>query len=343
MNQSELLIEELEKYIEVKDEKNITDQLAKIISAFDLYDRYNEEARKRFYSITEKTWQKWYMLLLKLIQWKNDQALRTAYHYIVHALRIEYEKKDKHIISSRLEMVLPILSKLLKKNPQLLLRFTDDLYFMEEPNETYNKWIKKLQLKTSNYGIPKTYFECVKIIYFYRRMSWEKAKKYLLAALDHKDNLVRAYAARILGEFYYNESSLSKPTLAEVISLIKQKELKQPGIAGPFISNYYHGELDSLEKEAKIDNIYEWIFEILEKRKGSEPNLLPCSNGIDFFAHELFDSPDYLKRLIKIGKIDIVDQSAQCNNIDLKPIWKELLTDKDPKIRKLAKKRLDIQ
>ena len=71
------------------------------------------------------------------------------------------------------------------------------------------------------------------------------------------------------------------------MTLLTAKELESPGIAGPFFSNWYDFGMQDFAERAGVE-VAEWFCTILAHRKHPESDTLPCSNGIDFFAHEIF-------------------------------------------------------
>jgi hypothetical protein len=121
----------------------------------------------------------------------------------------------------------------------------------------------------------------------------------LIDYLDHQSDYIRACAARELSGM---ESEAANP--AKLFALIKEKELRRPGIAGPFWSQWQF-----MRESAPVDPI-EWMMDILERRSGPEPTDLPF-NGIDFYLHEICDSaPDTVSRMMKGGHIHLAIETA---------------------------------
>lgn len=55
----------------------------------------------------------------------------------------------------------------------------------------------------------------------------------------------------------------------------------------------------------------DWFCTILAHRQHPEPNTLPCSNGIDFYAHEVFGGRSgYVRRLIDMGHRELALEAA---------------------------------
>ncbi len=132
----------------------------------------------------------------------------------------------------------------------------------------------------------------------------------LVQCLDHHDTMVRAYAARALGDRYSDTSAEPSPSLPEFVSFLTAKEIERPGIAGPFFSNWFDFDIASFEERAEI-KVDDWLLTLLKERKHPEPNTLPCSNGIDFFAHEIFGGrPDLVRKLIDLGHLALALEAA---------------------------------
>jgi hypothetical protein len=162
----------------------------------------------------------------------------------------------------------------------------------------------------------------------------------LVDVLDHPDALARAYAARALGRRYAeDEAGGDAPSLAEFVAFLTDKELARPGVAGPFLSNWYDHGLGEFEERAGVE-LTEWLCTILAHRQGAEPDLLPCSNGIDFFAHEqLAGNADALRRLIAMDRADLAVEAAtefDEPSEDLEPLLVELAAHADDEVSRIA-------
>lgn len=167
--------------------------------------------------------------------------------------------------------------------------------------------------------------------------TWETAGRKLLGFLDHSNLIVRATAADKLAQFYnYNDPPLK---LDEIMALILKKEIRRPGIAGPFwgaISFYIEHDL---EKSGRSGDIDEWFFAILENRESEEPEL-EYFNTIDFHSHERFAGcAEHIQRLIDIGRIDIAIMAATENDQEIpeiRPVLVKLGYEADPEVVRLA-------
>jgi hypothetical protein len=180
-----------------------------------------------------------------------------------------------------------------------------------------------------------------RIAYLDGRDDSEPTSAALLAYLDHDDTMVRAYAARALGRRHCEADSETElvPSLRELVALLTAKEIERPGIAGPFVSNWYDFGLADFASRADVD-VEEWFCTILANRRHPEPQTLPCSNGIDFFAHEIFGGREgYVRRLLAMGHEALavaaateVDEPID----DLEPVLAELADRPDAEVCRRA-------
>jgi hypothetical protein len=138
----------------------------------------------------------------------------------------------------------------------------------------------------------------------------------LIDYLDHQSSYIRACAARQLSGM---EGDAADPT--RLFALIKERELRRPGIAGPFWSQWQF-----MSESAPIDPIA-WMMDILERRSGPEPQDAPF-NGIDFYLHEICDSsPETVSRMIKGGHMHLAIETAtelQSEVPGMAPVLREL-------------------
>jgi len=163
--------------------------------------------------------------------------------------------------------------------------------------------------------------------------TWEAARKILLLHLDHDELVIRAAAAQQLGRLYVDDDP--SQSLAEMMSLIKQKEIERPGVAGPFFGAVYF-EFDFIQEQynSSIDPV-EWTLDILAHRQGDEPDF-KYFNGLDFYAHELCGGQaGLIRRLLDLGKTDIAIEAAtewRDRIEEVEPILMELGHHPDPEI-----------
>ena len=114
-----------------------------------------------------------------------------------------------------------------------------------------------------------------------KRFAWEKCRDQFIPLLDHPHPMVRAYAAKNIGRFYWYNSLKSRTkqgalSLIEMLMLVSEKEIAHSAVAGPFINGYdddtFYGLGSLLEvKELGKFDVREWILDILEKSTPNEP------------------------------------------------------------------------
>lgn len=296
--------------------------------------RFHEERARE-----HQRWDRFFAVLMRLMGNAEPRIWDLAYHYARIVLWSEYgppfnEYTPEHRsqrVARRIPELLTRLDPLVRVGAISLLRCVDDLVHVEDladlgPQESCRDWIASFE---DDAGLALA----ARIAYLDGRTSaeaeGESARESLLAYLDHGDDRVRAYAARSLGRRYLGNAAELTPPLREVVAALTEKEIERPGIAGPFFSSWYGDfALDEFGKHAGVE-VEEWFCTILAKRKHPEPNTLPCSNGIDFFAHEVFGGrASYVRKLLDMGHEDLAVQAA--TEVD------ERVEDMEPLLLELA-------
>ena len=88
----------------------------------------------------------------------------------------------------------------------------------------------------------------------------------LVGCLDHVDDMVRAYAARALGNRYCDSEMQPSQPLSEFVTLLTTKEIERPGIAGPFFSVVRLRD-GGLRPERAGVSVEDWFCTILAERR----------------------------------------------------------------------------
>jgi hypothetical protein len=290
-------------------------------------------------------WDRLFALLLRLLGYGDARIRDLAYHYARIAMGSqlgpswgEHTAEDRvRLVARRTAELLPALAPLVRGGAMSLLRCTDDLVHVEGladlgPQQIYREWI-------ASFADDAALALAARIAYLDGRGSWESAGESLLGCLDHADSMVRAYTARALGQRYLDHAAEPEPPLCEVVAMLTAKEIARPGIAGPFFSNWYAFGIEEFERHGGV-KVEDWFCTILAQRRQPEPDTLPCSNGIDFFAHEVFGGrPGYVRRLLDMGHEELAVQAATEVNdrIDgMEPLLVELGDRADAEVCRLA-------
>ncbi len=251
-------------------------------------------------------WDRFVPAMAALLDRDEESVRDSAFHWVGVSLWVEQGGR-------RFATIGPLLTRAVARDASLLLKFVQDhSKYVEDAPEIAN-WIEA-QRPT----VPAEVLEAARLIHTGNASDADTALVALLEGLNAAGVLTRASAARGLGELYVDESDLDPP-LHELVQQLKGMEIARPGVAGPFLAAFYHGNLEDLAERGAID-VKAWMFEILEQRLSEEPNMLPVSNGIDFYAHEMFDSPDEIKRLIACGELAIAEEAASDANLELEPL-----------------------
>ena len=251
----------------------------------------------------------------------------------------ETANKDQRArsVERRTAQLLPALTGLVRRGTKSLLRAIDDQVHVEgladcEPQAIVEEWIAVLAG-----GSPLEL--AARIAYLDGRAPWQPPGESLVGCLDHADDMVRAYAARALGRRYCDSKVQLPQPLPEFVGLLTAKEIERPGIAGPFFSNWYGFGMADFVERAGVQ-VEDWFCTILAQRRYPEPDTLPCSNGIDFFAHEVFGGrAGYVRRLLEMGQRELALEAAteiDDRVEDMKPILVELGYSADSEICRRA-------
>lgn len=218
----------------------------------------------------------------------------------------------------------------------------------------FRNWIKELEIKGfKQEGYSEGFELAIKLDrlaekqdYGKHKFSWQYCKKKFLPLLDKKHILVRAGAAKNLGYFYryISENEIKKaPSLPEMLEIIKQKEIKNAGVTGPFLNGLsYYGisalhDNETLEKE-NFD-VASWVLEILRKSK-IEP-YFPNAQPLWFYAHEYFCyRPEAVEELMEMGREELAIESATDHpgKVEgMKPVLLKLTKSKNKNCSRWAK------
>lgn len=103
---------------------------------------------------------------------------------------------------------------------------------------------------------------------------------------------------------------MDEDSAQHLIDLVAAKEIEQPGIAGSFCSDWV--EADDFEHWGGREPFVEWLFALLERRRGRLPSWknIPF-NDIDFYLHELCaHSPVQVQRMIDGGFLELAYMTA---------------------------------
>jgi len=282
-----------------------------------------------------KIWNKYFALAVKLLEIEELNGYQSSgERHIKNGIWTEdtnYFKVPNYLPSydRRFGPILKVLAKKLKQMPKLLADFTEysvtnDLLQDKKFIDYYSAWLDSLE---KDKIVDVNYISAMRVKLL-EKSNWDEVKEQLFKLLDHEALYLRSMAANIIGKIYHEHSKGElEPPLSEIVKLIAEKELKRPGIAGPLMSPYFNGDEKYFEDEAGIADIKEWIFKLLEARTDKDPLDLAC-NDLDFFIHEMVETGDDIKRLIRAGYLfwaeHAVDDLNGCEGIKKKLDYKKI-------------------
>ncbi|GAB3036226.1 hypothetical protein [Mycobacterium bourgelatii] len=278
----------------------------------------------------------WDRLFVVLVRGLGSEVARVrdlCDHYARIVMGAEYgppyddtiQEQRSAYVERRTAQLLPALTPLVRSGEKSLLRTIDDQVHVEDLADCAPQRVVEEFIAAVAAGSPLEL--AARIAYLDGRAAWERPGESLVGCLDHADDMVRAYAARALGKRYCDAREVLSPPLPEFASRLTAKEIERPGIAGPFFSNWYGFGMQDFADRAEVQ-VEDWLCTILAQRKHPEPDTLPCSNGIDFFAHEIFGGrPGYVRRLLDMGHRELAVEAATEIDYevdDMEPILVEL-------------------
>lgn len=287
----------------------------------------------------------------------QDRALSR----LRHAFQLEKgeereEERSPELISlpARLESILASVERQMACHPDLLERFC--CHFSPslcDPSETalIRDWLNRLEESELSQRIPVNTLLAVRIYCGAFGTTWQDAGERLLTALDHEDLNVRACAAYQIGTFCCRLAPIDPlwkaqgrdaesdrrvtegmAPLIDYWTLIQQKEIQRPGLAGAFWTG---APTDSLGTEFAD----EWILTLIEQAE-REPYLpyFPCNIG--FEAHQRFSrNPPAVRRLMSAGRLGLASEAASDANKPvegMEPLLMELGESDAPEVVRLA-------
>lgn len=325
-------LSELEAASDAEDNARVTATLQNLWR----FPLHEERARRH------ECWDRLFAVLVHGLGSEDPAVRDLSDHYARIAMGVEYgppydphdgatENRRVTSVQRRTAELLPALNALVRGGSKSLLRAIDDQVHVEGladcgPQAIFEEWIAALAG-----GSPLEL--AARIAYLDGRAAWQRPGESLVSCLDHTDDMVRAYAARALGTRYCDSEKQLSPPLPEFVAVLTAKEIERPGIAGPFFSNWYGFGMEDFADRAGLQ-VEDWFCTILAERQHPEPDTLPCSNGIDFFAHEVFGGrAGYVRRLLEMGHRDLALEAAtEIDDYveDMEPILVELADSADP-------------
>jgi hypothetical protein len=180
--------------------------------------------------------------------------------------------------------------------------------------------------------------------------NWGRDSLPYLTLLNHDSYLVRASAAKTLGEVFYGAWKKVKvenaPLLGEILPLVQAREIVTPGVAGPFLHGAHWSEQpeDWYTASAGVD-MRAWFIETLAK-SGPEPDV-PHILSLEFYAHELFSRDgSAIRQFMKMGRTELAVMTAteSPEAIDtLLPILNEMVSSDQPAVSAAIREYLSVR
>ncbi|MBH8564005.1 hypothetical protein I8748_17745 [Nostoc sp. CENA67] len=298
---------------------------------------------------TPEQWDWIFERFISLLNSEDWQIRQQAIARLKTALEAESRQSNRQ--AERLPNILQAIAEQATIIPDIFEEFCDEFsYFCED--EAYRRlllqWLEELTSNEQRQLPSDEAIEAVQIYFYGYGWTWTEAGTKLITALDHPDLTIRASAAYQIGKFYTRIQQNSWddqqdlqikqqiaegiPAIEEIMVLIRQKELENPGVAGAF---GFSCPKDNINLDYGA-----WVLDILENSPSPEPYIkyFPCHLGFD--AHERFSrDANAIRRLIQIGRVDIAIAAATDENYKiaaLEPLLIEMGYKEEPEIAKAA-------
>lgn len=300
----------------------------------------------------EYTTEQWDWIFARFISLLNSQDWIIREQAIARLkTALEVENKQTNRVAERLPKILQAIAHQATLTPDIFEEFCYQFIWLGD-DEPYNslilQWLEQLASDKQRQLPSDEAIEAAKIYFYGYGWTWAEAGAKLILALDRDDLTIRACAAYQIGKFYARIQPYSWdddeylqmkqqiaegiPPIAEMMELIRQKELERPGVAGVFGHECPKDDL-SLDYGA-------WILDILENSPSPEPYIkyFPCNLAFD--AHERFSrDADAIRRLMQMGRVYIAVAAATDERhkiAALEPLLIEMGDNEDPEIVRSA-------
>jgi hypothetical protein len=237
----------------------------------------------------------------------------------------DYQPKPVH---ERLYRIFQAIAAQTLLTPEIFERFCSRFQFITK-NQPYRRltleWLEQLAAENPEFPTQNLIL-AARIFLGAYDSTWQEVGSWLVTLLDHADLNIRACAADQIGKFCHRASV----DQAEMMQLIRSKEIERPGVAGAFWD-----EIPKTGFDAK-----EWLLDILENSPEPEPYIpyFPCNLAFD--AHERFSrDADAIRRLIDMNQVSIALAAAtdETERIDaIAPLLIELGNYDAPEMTRLA-------
>lgn len=168
----------------------------------------------------------------------------------------------------------------------------------------------------------------------WRLTDWDRASPDYIRCLKHESYVVRAWAAKALGQLCLGclEHGKAVP-FAQTMALILEQEQCAPGVAGAFLNGTGWNCVPP-EALPKDFDYRSWFLEALRISR-AEP-AVPHVVSLEFLAHEFFDlDPDAIREMLRMGRRYLAVMTAtdlpEAIPI-LLPVLQEMAASSDPEV-----------
>lgn len=267
-------------------------------------------------SHTEDEWNEYNRKVIENLRKYPDAFGEEAIHLLSKGIhrRYVFPRKRNESYPKLKDTAIPQIVAAILENPEKSQEHLMFFGFLSVAFEKFTglpSWWDGLHEKKEQTNCSDDIYEIGKLYwYMFDRSNWAAARRFIEPHLDHPNPRVRASAALALVRLYEDKIS-GLPPIIEVLNDIKERDIKRPGVAGPFWMFVTNSSLqETLEKDNPQFDELEWLLDIIEKRNGNEPRF-PGLMWVDFLAYDVAaNNLNALRRLIKADSREAVVQLA---------------------------------
>lgn len=180
----------------------------------------------------------------------------------------------------------------------------------------------------------------------WRLVRWPRDSQPYCDGLLHSSCIVRATAARALGELFYGcgtQPAAEAPLVAETLALIRNCERKTPGVAGPFLQGA-HWSTDPFLAGQPFD-FRGWFLDML--RGGGREPWVPHMQSLEYYAHQFFARDGAaIEQMLEMGRdhLALLTATTAPDAIpDLMPVLTKMSDSRKPWIAQAMRKYLVVR
>jgi hypothetical protein len=178
---------------------------------------------------------------------------------------------------------------------------------------------------------------------------WHRDSQVYFTCTSHPSYVVRAWAAMALGRLYMNcigSQRANTPSVAEILTWVREQQLINAGIAGAFLNGTNWGmRAEDLSVFSKDFDLRSWFLDTLRLAK---PELdLPHIITIEFYAHEYFALDEgAIREMLRMGRryLAVMTATQSPDSIDrMTGVLQEMANSDDTNVSRAIQEYLKLR